>query len=243
DPKEYNAAVEKNVRAMVDRAKPRWHLFGPDFATVVEREKLIRGRVTDADTGKPRPGVHVLLTRSRSDLLPVIRDGWTDGDGRYEIHGGRKERAYMVEVGADTAAGYMPCQGWADDTIGYEPITIDLRVKKGVVVTGRMLDKATGKPVVGFAMIGVPQGNPSVKDYPEFNSSAWFPVQETDAEGRFRAVAIPGPVLLMGGPNRYEDFAKYKPPAADPKYPQLFRVFGDHTAYVLPGGAISPLQG
>src|SRR5205823_5859216 len=70
-----------------------------------------------------------------------------------------------------------------------------------------------------------------------------FPTQETDAEGRFRVVAIPGPVLLMGGPNHYEEFARYKPPMADPKYPELFKQFGDHTAYIMPGGLISPLQG
>jgi RNA polymerase sigma factor (sigma-70 family) len=243
DPKEYNEAVVKNARAGFGGGKPRWHLSGPDFSAVAEREKPIRGRVTDAATGQPRAGVHVLLTRSRSDLLPVIRDGWTDADGRYEIKGARKAAAYMVEVAADPAAGYMPCQGWADDTTGYEPVTIDLRPKKGVVVTGRMIEKATGKPVRGFAMIGVPQGNPSVKDYPEFNSSAWFPIRETDADGRFRVVAVPGPVLLMGGPNNYADFAKYKPPAADPKYPQFFQKFGDHTAYTMAGGLMSPLQG
>jgi hypothetical protein len=131
---------------------------------------------------------------------------------------------------------------WADDTIGYEPVTIDLRVKKGVVVTGRIIDKGTGKPVQGWAVIGVPQGNKSVRDYPEFNSSAWLPLQPTDAEGRFRVVAIPGPVLLFGQPNN-ADFRKYKAPAADPKYPQYFKKLGMDTAYVMPGGAYTPLQG
>jgi hypothetical protein len=136
----------------------------------------------------------------------------------------------------------MPCQGWADDTTGYAPVTIDLRVRKGVVVTGRIIDKGTGKPVAGWALIGVPAGNTSVKDYPEFNSSAWFPMQQTDDKGRFRVVAIPGPVLLFGQPNN-ADYMKYKPPVADPKYPQFFKTFGDHTAYIMAGGAISPLQG
>ena len=66
---------------------------------------------------------------------------------------------------------------------------------------------------------------------------------ETDANGVFRAVTIPGPVLLMGGPNTWEEMKKYKRPAADPKYPQLFQVFGDHTAFIMAGGGISPLQG
>jgi RNA polymerase sigma factor (sigma-70 family) len=238
DPKEFNDAVVKNAGG-----KPRWCLYGPDFTVVAEREKLIRGRVADVDTGKPRADVEVLLTRTDGgDLLQVIPRARTDKDGRYEMHGVRKAKSYMVEVAADAAAGYMPAQATAGDTPGYDPLAIDLRVRKGVVVTGRIIDKGTGKPVAGWALIGVPQGNPSVKDYPEFNSSAWFPMQRTDAEGRFRVVAIPGPVLLFGQPEN-ADFMKYKPPVADPKYPQFFKVFGDHTAYYMPGGGFTPLQG
>jgi RNA polymerase sigma factor (sigma-70 family) len=236
DPEPFNAVARK-----ADRFDGRTILHAPDLNLVAEREMRIRGRVTDS-SGQPRVGVHVLLTRSRSDLLMPILDAWTDKDGRYEIRGARKARGYMVEVSADPSDGYLQCQAWADDTIGYEPVTIDLRVKKGVVVTGRIIDKATGKPVPGWALIGVPQANQSVKDYPEFNSSAWFPMQQTDAEGRFRVVAIPGPVLLFGQPNN-ADFAKYKPPVADPRYPQLFKKFSDHTAYVMAGGLLSPLQG
>jgi hypothetical protein len=243
DPTEYNDAVVKNAHTAPFQGKPRWHLYGPDFSVVVEREKVIRGRVTDAETGRPRPGVHVIHSRNGSDLLQVPLGAWTDKDGRYEIHGAHKSGRYMVEVLGDTASGHMACQGWADDSTGYEPITIDLRPKKGVIVTGRMIDEGTGKPVVGFVMIGVPQGNLSVMDYPPFGSAAGFPTHDTDAEGRFRAVAIPGPVLLMGGPNTWEGQGRYKRAGADPKYPQFFKKFGDHTAYYMPGGAISPLQG
>jgi RNA polymerase sigma factor (sigma-70 family) len=240
DPKEYNDAVVRNAGGS---GKPRWRLYGPDFAAVAEREKPVRGRVTDADTGKPRAGVQVLLTRTDGgDLLQVPVGASTDKDGRYEIHGARKATSYMVEVAADTADGYMPAQASSGDTPGFDPVALDLRVKKGVVVTGRIMDRATGKPVRGWALIGVPQGNPSVKDYPDFNSSAWFPMQQTDADGRFRVVAIPGPVLLFGQPEN-ADFARYKAPKADPKYPQFFKVFGDHTAYYMPGGAMTPLQG
>ena len=238
DPEPFNAALRKAG----NRFDGRLVLHGPELNIVAEREKLIRGRVTDSATGEPRAGVQVLLTRSRSDLLWPIPEARTDKDGRYEIRGARKAKGYMVEVGADTTAGYMPCQGWADDTTGYEPVTLDLRTRKGVVVTGRLIDGGTGKPVPGWALIGVPQGNPSVKDYPEFDASAWFPMQQTNAAGRFRVVAIPGPVLLFGQPNN-ADFLKYKPPAADPKYPQFFKMLGDHTAYFAPGGAMTPLQG
>ena len=244
DPAEYNAAVVKNAKGGFGGGKPRWRLYGPDFTVVAEREKLIGGRVFDVDTGKPRAGVQVRLTRTDGDnLLQVAPGATTDKDGRYEIHGAKKATSYMVEVEADTKAGYVQAQAHSGDSSGYDPLTIDVKVKKGVVVTGRLLDKGTGKPVAGFVMAGIPEGNKSVKDYPEFNSHSHFTMGSADGEGRFRVVAIPGPILLMGGPNGAAEWEKYLPPAADPKYPQFFRKFGDHMAYFTPGGAISPLQG
>jgi RNA polymerase sigma factor (sigma-70 family) len=245
DPKEYNDAVlQKFSSGNSGNGKPRWRLYGPDFSIVAEREKLIRGRVFDVDTGKPRAGVGVHLTRTDGgDLLQVSPRATTDKDGHYEIHGAKKAKSYMVEVEADTKAGYLQAQAHSDDSSGYDPLTIDVRVKKGVVIAGRLLDKGTGKPVAGFVMAGIPQGNVAVKDYPEFLSGSHFPMENTDAEGRFRVVAMPGPILLMGGPGNYAEWDKYQPPAADPKYPQFFKMFGDHTAYFMPGGTFSPVQG
>jgi RNA polymerase sigma factor (sigma-70 family) len=244
DPKEYNDAVVKNAQTSFGGGKPRWRLYGPNFTAIAEREKLIRGRVFDVDTGKPRVGISVHLTRTDGgNLLQVAPSATTDKDGLYEIHGAKKAGAYMVQVEADSKAGYMQAQAHSGDSSGYDPLTIDVRVKKGVIVTGRLIDKGTGKPVNGFVMIGIPQGNESAKDYPEFNSHSHFTMGSADNEGRFRVVAIPGPILLMSGPNSWAEFEKYEPPVADPKYPQFFKKFGDHMAYYMPGGAISPLQG
>ena len=240
DAASYQAAMRKSGR----RFNPRDVPYGPELNLVADREQVIRGQVTDVDTGKPRAGVHVVLSRTdRRSLVRVPLGAWTDKDGRYEIRGAGKFPAYMVEVAADPAAAYLPAQARATDKTGYEPITLDVRVKKGVVITGRVLDRGTGKPVIGFAMADVPRGNPFVKDYPTFDESSSFPVEDTDANGRFRVVTIPGPILLMGGPRQQVDFARYKPPVADPKYPQLFQVFADHTAYIRSGGGMSPLQG
>ena len=226
-------------------AGANWLLYGSDPTFVVEREKPIRGRVTEQGTGKPRAGVHVILSRrERGDLIVLPVGGWTDKDGNYEIRGARKAGGYMVEVKSDSATGYMACQGSSDDTPGYDPITINLEVKKGVIITGRMFDKGTGKPVVGFAMAGVLADNPFVKEFPTFDSAHSFRMHETDKEGRFRVVVIPGPVILMGGPNTWEEMKKYKRPVPDPKYPKYFaKNIPDHIAYYTAGGAISLGQG
>src|SRR5262249_55499965 len=151
-----------------------------------------------------------------------------DTQGRYEIRGARKAKAYMVEVSSDPATGHMACQARATDTPGYGAITIDVAMKKGVVITGRVVDRLSGKWVPGFAMASVLSGNRFAKDYPEFQSSAWFRTASTGDDGTFRIVTIPGPVILMGGPDQRHmpegDVGRYRyrPPVPDPKYPKYF---------------------
>jgi hypothetical protein len=121
----------------------------------------------------------------------------------------------------------------SEDTPGYRPVSADIRVRKGVIVTGKMIDQATGKPVDGFVVVADLFDNPFVKEYSDdsFHTViSWaMDFRGTDADGVFRAVTIPGPVLLMGGPrgNRSE----YKSSIPDPEYPQYFEKRGDHYGY------------
>jgi RNA polymerase sigma factor (sigma-70 family) len=241
DPKPYNQATNDNIPKGMERIAVRWLLHGPNPSAVVEAEKLIRGIVKDADTGKGRPGVVVRLTRREGGaLLNLSPEARTDAQGRYEIHGALKAQSYMLEAGEDVTEGYMNREVWAADTAGYDPITVDIVVKKGVIVTGKLIDQATGKPIRGFAFVAVLQGNPFVKDYPAFGN---FHFRQTGADGTFRAVTLPGPVLLMGGPNDWATVVTYKKPVPDPKYPQYFTKDPNFTAYYGPGGGMSPLQG
>ena len=243
DPKPYNQATADNIPKGMERFSNRWLLYGPDATFAAEAEKIVRGTVKEADTGAVRPGVLVQLTRDGNDLVRVMLKARTDAQGRYEIRGARKSTRYMVEVGADTAAGFMPSDVWAADTPGYLPVSADITVKKGVIVKGKMIDGATGKAVQGHAMIAVLNNNPFAKEFPSFGSSAWFPMQQTGADGSFRLVAIPGHVLLMGGPNDLGTQLKYKPPAPDPKYPEYFTKDPRLSAYYGLGGGMSPIQG
>ncbi len=245
NPQSYNQAMRDSIPKGQEHLAVYWVLYGPDADIVAEPEKPLRGMVKDSESGKGRPGVLVQLTRRESGaLLRVWPKARTDAQGRYEMHGARKSLAYMLEVAGDPAEGYMPAQVWANDSPGYQPITMDISVKKGVIVTGKMIDGTTRKPVTGRVMIAALHNNPFVKDYPDFGNSASFPMLKTRADGTFRAVAIPGPVLLMGGPDDYKVRLQYKPPVPDPKYPQYFdNRFPNFTSYIGPGGGISPVQG
>src|SRR5262249_495904 len=132
-------------------------------------EKPIRGVVKDQATGKPRAGVRVTLTRNGGALGSVPVSATTDAGGRYGIPGARKSnRGYMVEIASDADTGHMACQGRSPDSPGYGAIAIDLNVRMGVILTGKVIDQSTGKPLPGVVWVGVLQGNPFAKRYPEF---------------------------------------------------------------------------
>lgn len=205
-----------------------WWLSGPDPVVVVEPEKVIRGTVTGPD-GKPRAGVRVTFTRT-GQAAAGAHDGngahnaaVTDANGKYEIRGAKKHKGYMVECPPDPAAGLLPRQEYAADTPGYEPVTIDLKCARGVVVAGTVRNKATGQPVVSHMYVDVLANNPFVEKYPRFMDAAgsFSDLYRTDAAGRFRVVTIPGPVLLTAAPDR-EERGDFKPPVPDPKYPAHF---------------------
>jgi RNA polymerase sigma factor (sigma-70 family) len=248
DPRPFNDSTTNKVAMMKGfDLGPQYLLNGPDPTIVAEIEKPIRGVVTDRDTGKPRAGVTVRLGRYGKALAAVRVSATTDAVGRYEIHGVRKADAYMVEIAGDPITGHMACQVRGSDSPGYEPLTIDVAVKKGVIVSGRMIDKTTGHPVSGFATVSVLADNPFAKDYPEFDSSSGGDERiETAIDGSFRCVAIPGPVILMGGPYSIISHFQYKPPAKDPKYERYFvnvdKPFLE-SCYFGANGRISHLEG
>ncbi|HEY7154357.1 MAG TPA: sigma-70 family RNA polymerase sigma factor [Gemmataceae bacterium] len=236
DPKPYNQATLDNLPKEKKGSYPRWMLSGPDVSVVAASEKIIRGVVAAADTRKKRPGVLVKLTRKNGDdhtggeNVALTLQAKTDAEGRYEIHGAHKAKSYLIEVRSDPASGYLGRSVWAEDTPGFRPITADIRVRKGVIVTGKMIDKTTGKPIEGFVEIGGLFDNPFVKEYSDDSFLTRFnwttAVYRTDANGVFRAVTLPGPVLLMGGTG--STLCEYKNSIPDPQYPQYFEKLGDH---------------
>jgi 5-hydroxyisourate hydrolase-like protein (transthyretin family) len=225
-------------------------LHGPEVSFVVERERLVRGRVTDLDTGQPRAGIVVSLWRDGNSVIAVPLRATTDTDGRYEIRGARKAKtSYPLDVKSDPVGGYLAAKAETHDPPGYEPVTIDVRVRKGVVVTGRAVEKGTGKPFPALVSTAVLAGNPFVKDFPEFTPST-LETAHTTADGTFRLVTVPGPVILGAGtdirwaPGGGRADQRYKPAVPDPAYPKYFtKERGATPQYHALGGTPTSLYG
>src|SRR5207245_6558588 len=143
----------------------------PDVRVVAQPEKVSRGVVTDADTGKGQPGVVVRLMRDSDELVHFPPQARTDALGRYEIHGVRKTNRYLVAIDCNPDTGYMASQVWADDTIAHQAVPADLKVKKGVVLTGKLIDGGSGAAIRGYVMAAVLSGNPFGSGYPRFSET------------------------------------------------------------------------
>ena len=232
DPKPYNnAAVKKPAGGPRGKVQPLlgWGrlLFGPELTVVVEAEKPILGVVKDADTGQPCAGVQVRLTSAVRDRLAVPVTATTDVQGRFNLHGVRKAETYFLRTESKLHSRHLAAQVEVADTVGVEPITAGIMAKRGVIITGKILDQSTGKPIRGFATPAVLLNNPFVKQYPGFDRLArtsWSS-GETAEDGTFRILTVPGPVLLIGGVKGDSTaLTHYKQAKPDPKYPQYFEV-------------------
>jgi hypothetical protein len=83
------------------------------------------------------------------------------------------------------------------ETEGLQPLTADFTVARGVVVTGRVIDKSTGKgEQSGLRFAPLPDN--TYFDKPGYDSYRYERLTTTtDAQGRFRIVVPPGPGVLM----------------------------------------------
>jgi RNA polymerase sigma factor (sigma-70 family) len=169
---------------------------GPDgfyparFTVILAPSKPIVGRVTDRKTGKPIPGISV--------VVPVRMQGraTTDAEGRYRITGVGKRKQYWV------AAGGLPYFNSTkldvSDTPGLEPLRVDFVLDRGIVVRGKLLNRVTGEPVRGRVSYVALLDNPHRKDFADLDKPQFLATDpgETRADGSFAVLAIPGAGVL-----------------------------------------------
>ncbi len=168
--------------------------------------KAIEGVVRDLDTGAPLAGITV---RDRSGAFP---SAITDQNGRYRIEGLDKSPTRRMNASARGGSQpYLTSELTVNDSAGYETMSVDFKLMKGVVVTGRMIDRATGRPVQAWVGYAAMRDNPHASRAPGFgsvpgNSNGYRPRNYVPAmaDGSFRLVTLPGKGFLVA-------FIQYQP--------------------------------
>lgn len=157
--------------------------------------KPIVGVVLDKKTRKPIPGAIVgggpsmhLQTKS-------------DEKGRFRLVGiAKHQQGYWISAGGGPGAPYFDRTTHdIPDTPGLEPIEFTVELERGIEITGKVLNKATGKPVEGEVRYFYPQDNPHLKEYTTLGGatlvlSDWGRIEP---DGSFRTLGLPGPGVLV----------------------------------------------
>ena len=241
DPTPYNRltleALKDEYAAFLGR---HYLMYPPSTNIVVEAEQLIRGVVTD-EAGKPVPGVRVRVRadqmRTRDEKAAV-----TDEAGKYEVRGLRKLDGYRVSFSRNVDRALLGRDIAARPTSGYEPIVVDATLMKGIVLTGTIRDGGTGQPTEGYACVGVLFDNEYAKK-PGYDSPDCYDYAYAKADGVYRTVVPPGPIIAMIGTHgmgtkRDPQFAERR---TDPDYPQYFAK--DISGFRSPGNSTTMIQG
>jgi RNA polymerase sigma factor (sigma-70 family) len=179
-------------------------LYPAKFDLVVSPDKPITGVVRDADTGAPLAGVRVAGASMVGELQfgSYVFHVWptpgatTDKDGRFTIRGLAKGRAYILVADPEEGAEHLHRFDFVDDTIGFEPIKTGFSLPRGVVLTGRVTDAATGAGVASRVFYRPLETNESIyggygpPDYP----APWHRGRDTktDLDGRYKITVAAG---------------------------------------------------
>ncbi len=172
---------------------------GPKFEHLCKPGKSIEGVVRDLDTGAALPGITV-----RAEFGGYA---WatTDQNGRYRIEGldsSPTRRMTASARGGDQP--YLTSERTVNDKAGYDTMAVDFSLLKGVVVTGRMTDRATGKPVQAWVGYAAMRDNPHWSRAPGFTQvpgigNGYRPIHYVPAmaDGSYRLVTLPGKGFLV----------------------------------------------
>jgi protocatechuate 3,4-dioxygenase beta subunit len=175
--------LKSAVRRDGDQTPP---LFGPSFEHVVTRavtRPTIEGVVRESG-GKPV---------AEASITTAGASAVTDAKGHYRLAGMRAGlEGYLLQVNAPRE---LPLIGrWVriTPTPDRKPMRVDVELTRGVVVTGRVYDKATGKGVRDCSVRFSP-----APDNKAGKTEGLALYGSSGEDGRFRLVTIPGPGALV----------------------------------------------
>jgi hypothetical protein len=169
-------------------------LYPPTFEYAAAATRRIEGTVREAVSGKPVAGIPIFVGTGYNNGVNAV----SDAQGRYTLLGLPKLKEYHLIAEPRANDPWLRRVVVLPDAEGLQPLKADVELTRGIVVTGRVIDRATGKgvpggiryvPVAGNKYFGVKPG------YDAFRHERL--TTGIDAQGRFRLAVIPGTGVLM----------------------------------------------
>jgi RNA polymerase sigma factor (sigma-70 family) len=186
----FNQAAQTRIRP---GGSPPPLLHGPSFDYVATPTRPIEGTVREVGSGKPVAGVLVWAGAGYNNGVHAV----SDAQGRYRLVGLPKMKQYLLHTEPGATSPWLRAGARVEDTDGLQPLQVDFALARGVLLTGRVLDKATGKGVRSGVRFAPLPDNKYFKQ-PGYDSYHYERLTTpTDAEGRFRLAVIPGTGVLL----------------------------------------------
>jgi RNA polymerase sigma factor (sigma-70 family) len=174
--------------------------YAADFRYAASPTRPIVGVIRDKDTKVPLANIKLRSDKvSPEPFINVnIVETKTDAQGRYRLAGlpkGAGNRILIVPDDSDQP--YVVSARDVPDTPGLDPVTVDVELKRGVWITGKVTDLVTGRPVPGANVEYFTfYSNPNHSDYDGFAASILWHFIGTKDDGTYRVAGIPGPGLV-----------------------------------------------
>jgi RNA polymerase sigma factor (sigma-70 family) len=177
------------VRVQYDPTNPKFGqvtYHGSTFDLAADPTQPFEGVVTDKDTGQPIPGTIV-----HGDF-PLRIETTTDDRGRYRLTG-LPPGEHRIVANPPAGKPFLPRLQTAGRANNENAVALSYALTRGVLVEGTLADARTKKPFAGASLEYFPLDDAARAkasgDGAAFDAAA----ARTDATGRFRIAALPGP--------------------------------------------------
>ena len=170
-------------------------LHGPTFDLLVGPGRTLEGVVREAGTGRPIAGVHVGGGGEGHSQHLVATTG---KDGRYRIAGLPVAAPIRLDFFPPPGEPLLPASQKIEPREGATALTAEIEMTRGITARGRVVDRDTGKPVVGMILYQPLAGNTAFRDTPagEFIAHV-MNANPMEKDGTFRVVVGPGPGAIL----------------------------------------------
>jgi beta-lactamase regulating signal transducer with metallopeptidase domain/protocatechuate 3,4-dioxygenase beta subunit len=188
-------------------AKLARRLYGAEIEFVALPSRPVTGTVRDAETGKPMPGIRIFNWRFAGSPLfgSIVIDTFTDKDGRFQLSGMPLGEGNLIMIVPPTDQPYFSRQATVAVDPKLDPVPLEIGLHRGIWITGRVADKATGQPVSAVVHWTPYRTNEfAQKLTAEFGPSGMrtgWTNYRVDPDGTYRVLGLPGRALVAASAN------------------------------------------
>jgi RNA polymerase sigma factor (sigma-70 family) len=208
--------VKRQDNGLPQSTQGRYAVYGTTAKITVAPSRPIVGTVRDLDSGKPVAGATVQLVSAGGLQFrtPDRMTTRTDSEGRYKLNGAPVRRDCEISVDGPADQPYLAAMLEVQRTAGLEPVTVDVKLKRGIWANVRVFDKADNSSVAGDLHYFIVADNPHLKGVPDLLVKRVRKARVNDVT--FRIPVLPGKGILAVQIHRSHPFVTLASPKAQP---------------------------